>query len=281
MRRLGADGTAFDTIVAFGEQAAEPHHHPGDRPLRRRRPGQARLRGQGRRLLRRHDPHGRARHGLPAPARPVRAGPRRPGGRAGLPGGRGAGRRGRPGLPPADRRGRAGGLVPAPDRPRDRPGDPRGPPAAVRLAGTGRRRHPGHRSSPASTSPGSAGSASRTWWSPAPAATSCSPPPPRSCWSCDAGTDAGPSWPSDYFHVDHGRLAVRRHRVRGPRLGRRGPRPVRGRRRPRPTAAWPTWSAGWPASTPAGSAPRTGSPWPCWPAAWPTAGPSWPPAGPS
>jgi Xaa-Pro aminopeptidase len=34
MRRLGADGLAFDTIVAFGEHAAEPHHHPGDRPLR-------------------------------------------------------------------------------------------------------------------------------------------------------------------------------------------------------------------------------------------------------
>ena len=34
LRRLGADGLAFDTIVAFGEQAAEPHHHPGDRPLR-------------------------------------------------------------------------------------------------------------------------------------------------------------------------------------------------------------------------------------------------------
>src|SRR4030095_8275693 len=33
MRRLGADGLAFATIVAFGEQAAEPHHHPGDRPL--------------------------------------------------------------------------------------------------------------------------------------------------------------------------------------------------------------------------------------------------------
>jgi Xaa-Pro aminopeptidase len=33
MRRLGADGLAFETIVAFGEQAAEPHHHPGDRPL--------------------------------------------------------------------------------------------------------------------------------------------------------------------------------------------------------------------------------------------------------
>jgi Xaa-Pro aminopeptidase len=34
MRRLGADGLAFDTIVAFGEHAAEPHHRPGDRPLR-------------------------------------------------------------------------------------------------------------------------------------------------------------------------------------------------------------------------------------------------------
>jgi Xaa-Pro aminopeptidase len=34
MRRLGADGVAFDTIVAFGEQAAEPHHRPGERTLR-------------------------------------------------------------------------------------------------------------------------------------------------------------------------------------------------------------------------------------------------------
>jgi Xaa-Pro aminopeptidase len=33
MRRLGGDGLAFETIVAFGEHAAEPHHHPGDRPL--------------------------------------------------------------------------------------------------------------------------------------------------------------------------------------------------------------------------------------------------------
>jgi Xaa-Pro aminopeptidase len=35
LRRLGADGPAFDPVVAFGEQAAEPHHHPGDRELRR------------------------------------------------------------------------------------------------------------------------------------------------------------------------------------------------------------------------------------------------------
>src|SRR6266702_5463011 len=35
MRRRGAEALAFDSIVAFGEQAAEPHHRPGDRPLRR------------------------------------------------------------------------------------------------------------------------------------------------------------------------------------------------------------------------------------------------------
>jgi Xaa-Pro aminopeptidase/Xaa-Pro dipeptidase len=35
MRRRGAEALAFDSIVAFGEQAAEPHHQPGDRPLRR------------------------------------------------------------------------------------------------------------------------------------------------------------------------------------------------------------------------------------------------------
>ena len=33
MRRLGADAVAFDSIVAFGESAAEPHHGPGDRAL--------------------------------------------------------------------------------------------------------------------------------------------------------------------------------------------------------------------------------------------------------
>jgi Xaa-Pro aminopeptidase len=33
MRRLGADGLAFDTIIAYGENAAEPHHTPTARPL--------------------------------------------------------------------------------------------------------------------------------------------------------------------------------------------------------------------------------------------------------
>jgi Xaa-Pro aminopeptidase len=33
MRRAGAERPAFDTIVAFGENAAEPHHEPTDRPL--------------------------------------------------------------------------------------------------------------------------------------------------------------------------------------------------------------------------------------------------------
>jgi len=32
--RAGADGLAFDPIVAFGEQASEPHHEPGNRLLR-------------------------------------------------------------------------------------------------------------------------------------------------------------------------------------------------------------------------------------------------------
>jgi Xaa-Pro aminopeptidase len=35
MRRAGAEGPAFDTIVAFGEDAAEPHHEPTSRALSR------------------------------------------------------------------------------------------------------------------------------------------------------------------------------------------------------------------------------------------------------
>ena len=33
MKDEGADGLAFDSIVAFGENAAEPHHEPTHRPL--------------------------------------------------------------------------------------------------------------------------------------------------------------------------------------------------------------------------------------------------------
>jgi Xaa-Pro aminopeptidase len=35
MRELGAERIGFDTIVAFGENAAEPHHYPTERALRR------------------------------------------------------------------------------------------------------------------------------------------------------------------------------------------------------------------------------------------------------
>jgi Xaa-Pro aminopeptidase len=35
MRQAGADGVAFDSIVGFGENAAEPHHRAGTRELRR------------------------------------------------------------------------------------------------------------------------------------------------------------------------------------------------------------------------------------------------------
>jgi Xaa-Pro dipeptidase len=35
MRRADADGISFETIVAFGENAAEPHHDPTHRPLAR------------------------------------------------------------------------------------------------------------------------------------------------------------------------------------------------------------------------------------------------------
>ena len=35
LRQAGAENVAFDTIMAFGENAAEPHHRPADRSLQR------------------------------------------------------------------------------------------------------------------------------------------------------------------------------------------------------------------------------------------------------
>ena len=35
MRELGADGIAFDPIVAFGTNSSRPHHHPTDRKLKK------------------------------------------------------------------------------------------------------------------------------------------------------------------------------------------------------------------------------------------------------
>ena len=35
MRQAGSEGLSFDTILAFGEQAAEPHHRPNARALKR------------------------------------------------------------------------------------------------------------------------------------------------------------------------------------------------------------------------------------------------------
>jgi Xaa-Pro aminopeptidase len=35
LRRAGAENVAFETIMAFGENAAEPHHHPSGRSLQR------------------------------------------------------------------------------------------------------------------------------------------------------------------------------------------------------------------------------------------------------
>lgn len=35
MRRAGSEGLSFPTIIAFGENAAEPHHRPNERRLRR------------------------------------------------------------------------------------------------------------------------------------------------------------------------------------------------------------------------------------------------------
>ncbi len=63
-RQLGAEGPAFDTIVAAGERAALPHAHPGsdeDRP----RHAPHRYGSLPRRICERHDAHGAYRFGHP------------------------------------------------------------------------------------------------------------------------------------------------------------------------------------------------------------------------
>jgi len=91
MRRRGADGVAFETIVASGPNSASrtPDPRPDD-PARRRRRG--RLRGRGRRLPVRHDADALLRHRRLARAagsarrRPRRPARRRAGGQAWCPG---------------------------------------------------------------------------------------------------------------------------------------------------------------------------------------------------
>ena len=86
---LGAEGVAFDTIVASGPNGAIPHHVPGDRRLRQGDLVTIDFGAPGR-LSRGHDPDGEHRG-----ARAVAAGHLRPGGTGAAGGhcGRGAWRR--------------------------------------------------------------------------------------------------------------------------------------------------------------------------------------------
>ena len=61
MRRDGADGLSFDPIVAFGENAAEPHHEPGHRILEEGDVIKLDFGALFGGLPRRHDAHGRVR----------------------------------------------------------------------------------------------------------------------------------------------------------------------------------------------------------------------------
>ncbi len=164
LREEGADGLAFDPIVAFGENAAEPHHEPGTRMLEEgdvitldfgglvdgyhadmtRTVAFGSLNGELRKV------HEIVREAQQSGHR------RRPCGRH-----RGRGRRG---VPHGDRRGRLRGvlrpsqLVTASD---SRSTRARGWARRIR---TSSRRARSSRWSPASTCRVSAGSGSRTWW---------------------------------------------------------------------------------------------------------------------
>ena len=93
MRRHGADGPSYATIVASGpEHAARPHHETGRPPDRRGRHRRDRRRRPRRRLPLRHDPQLRDRRSDGRAAGALRLPARRPARRAG----RGARRRPRP-----------------------------------------------------------------------------------------------------------------------------------------------------------------------------------------
>ena len=148
MLEHGADGIAFETIVATGPNSAIPHHRPTDREIVARRPAQDRLRRDVRRLPRRLHPDLRrgARAGGLA-ARDLRRRARAPSGPAGTPW--------RPAPSVADVDAAARDVIAEAGYgeqfthglgPRRRPGDPRG--AAARRTGangTTRCPHAGHR----------------------------------------------------------------------------------------------------------------------------------------
>ena len=61
MRRAGAEGSAFETIVASGALGAHPHHQAGDRPLAAGDLVTVGLGGVGGRVRLGHHPHRRPR----------------------------------------------------------------------------------------------------------------------------------------------------------------------------------------------------------------------------
>ena len=134
MTELGADGVAFDTIVASGPNGAIPHHAPTDRPLRR---GDLVTMDFGALYQGYHADMTRTvavgEPGLAAGrlrARRGGAADRDRGGRA-----RRRGRRRGRRRPRGDRGGRARRALPARPRARRGAGDPRGPDAGVRQNG--------------------------------------------------------------------------------------------------------------------------------------------------
>ncbi len=185
MRRLGASGPSFDTIVAGGPNAGLPHHRPDGRRIRE---GDLLVLDFGALVDGYHSDMTRtAMLGEPsaeqaellalvteAQARgvaAVRARRRRP--------------RRRRRLPVVHRRRRLGRALHPRHRPRRRPAHPRGALGERHLDRRPRRRVPWSPSSPACTVARSAASGSRTpsWsW---PTAAARSPPPPRICHACD------------------------------------------------------------------------------------------------